>query len=245
MGVDVLPILAEALDDEAPTRTVTQLDTNAAHTRGWIPPVYVWKVNELVARLVRDIHQRKFVLGEWGDGVSLGQIGSHRNRIPEFQKQILQWYKENKDKTPEDRKIADLQSNLRNRLDAATWLGKKKSLKAVPALVKRVNTTLSERQSSSTAAELAEISLSIGRIGDAKGYAAVRKVCDSLSSWLPRFPASGAIQELFEAYEGLAPLEHKKEALAELKQIYEKQGAKMEPARRAEYQAQLTAAAAW
>jgi hypothetical protein len=73
----------------------------------------------------------------------------------------------------------------------------------------------------------------------------VRKACDHLSQTLPTGPWSGAIEDLFTAYHGLALLGHKKEALAELKQIYEKQGAKMEPARRAEYKAQLAAAATW
>jgi len=242
MGIHVVPILAKALDDNTPTKTVNRLGTNRKHWKG---KVHTWKVNELVALLIRDITNREFVLGEWGDGVHLRELESHRDRIPEFQKQILEWCKRNKDRTPEERKIADLHSNLRNRLDAAAWLGKKKSTEAVVPLANRIETILAFGQDSSTEAELAEDSLALGRIGHPKGYAAVRKACDSLSQSQPRSPGSSAIQDLFKAYEGLAMLGHKKEALAELKRIYEQQGAKMEPLRRKEYQAQLSAAAAW
>jgi hypothetical protein len=235
MGIPVLPVLVEALDDNTPTKTVAT---------SW-RQVHVWKVNELVALLIRDITRHEFVLGEWGDGAGLSRVDSHRDRIPEFQKQILQWYQKNKDKTLEDRKIADLESNLRNRLDAARWLGEKKSVKAVPHLVKRIETCLGERQNSSTETELADICLALGRIGNPKGYPAVKKACEQLSVSSPNSPGSNAIRNLFRAYEGMAMLGHKKEALAELKRIYEKHGAKMEPATKAEYKKQLSAAATW
>jgi hypothetical protein len=124
-------------------------------------------------------------------------------------------------------------------------LGRKKVAAAVPFLVAAVDRVFRERDSSLTREELAEVSLALGRIGDRKGYAAVRKACDSLLQSQPRSPGSSAIQDLFKAYEGLALLGHKREALAELKRIYEQQGAKMEPLRRKEYQAQLSAAATW
>ncbi len=242
MGIRVVPVLAGALDDNTASKTVNRLRTNVDPWKG---ETHTWKVNELVGLLIRDITSHEFVLGEWGSGVHLRDIESHRGQIPEFTKQILEWYKRNKDRTPEERRIADLHSNLRNRLDAAAWLGKKKSTEAVVPLANRIETILAFGQDSSAEAELAEDTLALGRIGDPKGYAALRKACDSLSQSQPRSPGSSAIQDLFKAYEGLALLGHKKEALAELKRIYEQQGAKMEPLRRKEYQAQLSAAATW
>jgi hypothetical protein len=242
MDVRAIPILAEALDDSTPTQTVNRLNANISPWKG---EVHIWKVNELVALLIRDIASHEFVLGEWGDGIHLRDINSHRDRIPEFRKRILEWYARNKDKTLEDRRIADLQSNLRNRLDATRWLGEKKSVKAIPHLARRIETTQGERQTSSTDAELAEISLALGRIGNTKSYPAVKKACEQLSVSSPNSPGSNAIRNLFRAYEGMAMLGHKKEALAELKRIYEKHGVKMEPATKAEYEKQLSAAATW
>ncbi len=115
----------------------------------------------------------------------------------------------------------------------------------MPFLVKHVETVLGQRESSLTETELAQISLALGQIGDAKGYPAVRKACGHLSEWLPRSPGSSAVQDLFRAYQGMALLGHKKEALAELKRIYKQYGPKMEPGRRKEYEARLTAAATW
>ena len=245
MDIDVLPILVEALDDSTPTKTVNKLGTNIAHKPGWKPNVHVWKVNELVARLIRDITHHEFVLGELRSEVNLLNIEAHRDRIPEFQKQILEWYEQNKDKKPEERKIADLKSNLRSRLDAEIWLGKKKSIKAVPFLAKQIETVLEQRESSLTETELAEISLALGRIGDPKGLPAVKKACDHLSYWLPRSPGSSATQELFTAYHGLALLGQKKEAMAELNRIYGEFRPKMEPLRKKEFEERLGEAAKW
>jgi hypothetical protein len=242
MGIRVLPMLVEALDDSTPSKTVTRSGSSTTTPHR----THVWKVNELVARLIRDLTNHEFVLGDWQSGVSLYDVESHRDRIPEFQKEVLRWYKENKDKTPEDRKIAALDDNLHNRLDAARWLGKKKSIKAVPFLAKRVDAILrGKEESSSTQTELAEISLALGRIGDPKGLPVVQKACDHLSDVLPRSPGSSAVQELFTAFEGLALLGHKKDALAELNHIYSEFRPRMEILRKKEFEERLSEAEKW
>jgi hypothetical protein len=245
LGVDVLPILAEALDDDTPTNTVVDVDYRKGASR--VPHRFrVWKVNELVARLVPQIANHEFVLGEWGQGISLDQIGSQPKRAPEFRKQIITWYETNKNRTLEERRIADLDSNLRNRLDAAFWLGRQGSTKAVPALSKRIETILgSKEESSSTQTELAACSLALGQIGDTKAISTVKNACDHLAYWAPRTPASGALHDLFAAYHGLAMLGQKNEALANLKRIYREHGQTMEPHTRKEYEAKLSQAANW
>ena len=242
LGIDVLPILAEALDDNTPTNTVVAIDFRRLPSG--VPHRYrVWKVSELAARLVPQIANREFVLGEWGQGVPLDQIGSQPERIPEFRKQILEWYKENKDRTPEERRIADLQSNLRNRLDATEWLGQRGCTKAIPPLIERIETILGDGEdSSSTRLELAACSLALGRIGDAKALPAVRNACKHLSY---RLPDSGKLHDLFAAYRGLAMLGQKKEALAELNRIYKEFGPKMEAYTKRDYEAELSNAAGW
>jgi hypothetical protein len=148
--------------------------------------------------------------------------------------------------TLEDLKIVDYRFNPRNRVDAATWLGKKKSVKAVPILARGVELIVYGNWTYSSAeSELAAVSLALGQIAEPKGLPAVKKACDHLSSSFPTLTNAMAIPNLFTAYRGMALLGRKKEALAELKRIYEKQGAKMEPARKAEYEKQLSAAATW
>ena len=124
-------------------------------------------------------------------------------------------------------------------------MGKKKSVKAVAPLTKQIEIVLDQHESSLTETELAEISLALGRIGDPQGLPAVKKACEHLSYWLPRSPGSGAVQDLFTAYHGLAMLGHKKEALAELKRIYKEFSPKMETQRTTEFEARLAEAANW
>ena len=72
IGVDALPALAEALDDETPSETET-------NTR-W--EMKVWKVNELAARLVWLIADRDFILETprlWVE-MSSGAGGPHGGR---------------------------------------------------------------------------------------------------------------------------------------------------------------------
>jgi hypothetical protein len=241
MGISVLPTLAEALDDGTPTKTVTRVG-RPSERRG---SPHLWKVNELVALLIRDITNHEFVLGEWRSEVNLRDIESHRDLISQFQKEILRWYKENKDRTQEERMIANLDSSPHNRLDAERWLGTKKSIKAVPFLVNRIDGILDERESSLTETELAEVSLALGRIGDPKGLPAVKKACDHLSIRLPRSPGSAAVRDLFSAYHGLALLGQKKEALAESNRIYKEASPRMEPLRKKEFEERLAEAAKW
>jgi len=178
-----LPFLAEALDDFAPTKVITlprgNLANNAVFTpdgRRIPPQLYVWKVNELVARVITHVAMRGFSLGEWGHLASLSDINAHPDRIPELQKQIVEWYKNNKDRTLEERYLADLDSEpFRTRLAAEMWLGRHKSGNAVPLSVKRIDSVLGQRGSSLTQKELAELSFALGQIGDPKGFPAVKR----------------------------------------------------------------------
>jgi hypothetical protein len=77
-GISALPVLAEALDDNTPSKTSTR-----AHG------VYrVWRVSELAALLIDHIADHFFDV-EADGGVSIHDIRSHRGRIAEFQKQVL------------------------------------------------------------------------------------------------------------------------------------------------------------
>ena len=242
MDVKVLPVLAEALSDDTPTKTVDVWYATSSHRAGQKPPIHVWKVNELAALLIRDITDEKFFVGE----INLRNLESHRDRIPAFQQQILEWYQQNRKRTREERKIEKLNGDLQDRVDAAAWLGHWKSTKAIPFLIARADTLLREqRELHSSAVELAAVSAALGQIGDRRALPAVERVCNRLSSPFRSWSDSRACDNSFSAFHALALLGHKKEALAELQRVYEKYGAKMEPAARAEYKKRLGEAENW
>jgi hypothetical protein len=247
MGIPAIPFLVEALDDQTLTKTVTTR-VNPINDVGRIR--HEWKVNELVALLIRTISHREFVLGEWGRGANLARIDEYPDQIPEFQKLILEWYEKNKNATLEGQKIKDLESNLRNRLDAARWLGDKKTAKAVPFLEKSIDAVLArDKVSSETEWELAAYSLALGQIGDMKAFPAVKKACDRLSELCPRSVGSNAFSDLFAAYHGMALLGHKKEALEELNRIYKNLPTtslpEMDVQKKKEYEGMLEKAEKW
>lgn len=247
MGLKVLPVLSEALSDDTPSQTVTTVRRSDKH---------VWKVNELVARLIRRLADREFVIGEWGPGKSVSDISHYPELTDKFQQLILKWYAENKDRTEEERKIADLESNLRNRLDAMIWLGKHQSRQAAPAIAKRIEQILDgDVVSSSTQAELAEASLALGRIGDVSARPAVKKACDHLSYWIYMSyrpieqgrsgHGSSQIANLFQAYHGMSLLGQKQEALTELERLFRKYGQEIEGFTREDYEKLLKEAENW
>ena len=81
-------------------------------------------------------------------------------------------------RTPEERMIAAILISPRSRLDAAKWLGDKKSVNAIPVLVRRIATILGNKeQSPSTESELATISFALGQIGYLAGLPAVNRAC--------------------------------------------------------------------
>jgi hypothetical protein len=247
MGLKILPILSEAISDDTPSGTVTVCRRSKER---------VWKVNELVARLIRRLADREFVIGEWGEGVSLSDIGEHPDLQTQFKELVLTWYEQNKDRTNDERKIADLQSNLRNRLDAMIWLGNHKTTKATPAIAARIEKILSDKTvSSSTHAELAEASLSLGRIGDASALPSVTKACKHLSYWIYMSyrpieqgrSGTGSNQRvnLFKAYHGMALLGRKQQALTDLKRLLREYGKEMEDHSRKEYETLIKKAEGW
>jgi hypothetical protein len=247
MGLKVLPILSEAISDDTPSGTVTVSRRSSKR---------VWKVNELIARLIRRLADRQFVIGEWGEGVSLSDIGEHPELQAQFKELVLTWYEQNQDKTNEERKIADLQSNLRNRLDAMIWLGTHKSAHAIPFIAARIEKFLSDKTvSSSTHAELAEASLSLGRIGDVSTLPSVTKACEHLSYWIYMSyrptgqgrSGTGSNQRvnLFKAYHGMALLGEKRQALTELRRLLQEYGKEMEDHDQREYEQLLKEAERW
>ena len=77
MGFDILPMLAEALDDETPTATVI------TQREGDFKQVKLWKVNDFAALLIVRIAGRDFVIGEFPK-----ELGIRGNQLREWATQL-------------------------------------------------------------------------------------------------------------------------------------------------------------
>lgn len=217
MGLDVLPILVEALDDTTPTGVV-----EPSRSMNGIDKTY--RVNELVASLIMIITQQNFVVGSGSDLRALRELGEHPELVPQFQKMVLNWYRKNRDATPADRQIAAVNDGfVSNRLMAVRRLGQQKNRNAVPAITQTINRTLAIKERSSLVdAEIAQCALALGQIGDKSSLPIVRRVCRRLSENFTQFgvSTSGTLDHLFEANQGRALLGEKQQALQELSKLY-------------------------
>src|SRR5207248_6694258 len=111
-----------------------------------------WKVNELVALLIVRIADRDFVTDREqepkfpADLRSLNLLGirdlnAQRGAAADFRKAVLDWYVANRDRTPTERKIADVTDVwFRNRLDAVIWLGEHTAKEERNPIAARVDT---------------------------------------------------------------------------------------------------------
>ena len=242
MGLDVLPVVAVALDDDTPTRTIT------VHGSG---RKTIWKVDELAALLICRIADRQFFLMQGKEEIWIRSVEKHRTLAPQFKKLVLDWYSKNGKKTLAERKIADVESDvLLNRLQAVGWIGEHREEVGQKAVLDHTNVLFtSDVVSSSKDAELAACSLALGQVGDKKTIDTVMRICQHFShcpyAWngWPHYSSFNSF--LFDAYKGLALLRGKEEALRELRRLYDIHSPKMETYWRKDYEERLEAAKKW
>ena len=253
MGLDALPVLAQALSDTTETAVIENPnDTGHGSKRK------VWKVNGLAARLIQRIAQHEFVLDnslrDTAAPVVLElNIQQRPDSMTQFQRLVLDWYQTNRNRTLAQRKIADVDdSYFRNRLDAVAWLGQHKTRAAAPTIVSNAERTLQQveqRHDSSSDNEMAEIALALGQIGDSKNLPVVRKLCDSLVAGTDSLYSQGINEvvtpRLFMAFHGLALLGDKTPAIEALNGLYARHQDKATERDRRKYQEALQAARQW
>ena len=213
MGPDALPILAEALDDETPTATVTPA------REGGLRQERVWKVNELVAVLVVRIADRDFVADREQEPkfppelrslnlLSIRDLNAQPGAAADFRKAVLDWYAADRDRTPAERKIADVTEVwFRNRFDAVIWLGGNRVKGGRAPIAARIDAYYADPKrlvDMPTRAEMGHFALALGQIGDKSSLPQVRRVCEDVSSWPGTYGAGGSamIEDLFRAYRG-------------------------------------------
>jgi hypothetical protein len=185
MGLDALPPLVDALDDETPTLTITN-----DHDMHYIPLDsrydYTWKVNELAALAICHVTQRVFAVRH-GERARAGEfiydVGKHPALIPDLKKQVLDWYYKYRDKSLTERKIDDVDSDLGyNRHEAVQWIGEHKEKRGQQAVIAYVIRLFNDQRSSpeSTDHDLAACALTLGQLGDRTALATVQRICKHL-----------------------------------------------------------------
>jgi hypothetical protein len=252
MGLDALPMLAEALDDQ--TATATRVTSREGRFR----QEKVWKVNELAALLIIRIADRNFVIGDPDKELTITDIEQQPQAAPKFRKLVVDWHTRFATKTPTERKIADVTDDwFRNRFDAVIWLGKNRVKEGRTPIAARVDAFYADKRgaSSLTQSEMTHCALALGQLGDRASLPQVRQVCADLShtvymSYRPleqgRWGVGSSMNhDLFWAYRGLALLGEKDEALKELQRLLAAYGSEMEASTRKDYEKRLAEAKDW
>jgi hypothetical protein len=193
-------------------------------------------VNELVARLIVELASHDFVFDDEGDYNPPGIRDLNANPRPaaDFKKAVLDWYAANRDRTPAERKIADVNDRwFRNRFDAIEWLGEHKSDAGRRVIEKRADALFVEIRTLENTllwSELSTCGEALGKIGDKKSLPQVRAVCGFLASDDRGWATGGSGPDpytLLQAFHGLALLGEKDEALRGLKAVFDKRGDRM------------------
>jgi hypothetical protein len=104
MGLDALPVLAEALDDRTPSQTpiydshrIPRVDKNGRVSAAALAEmrIGVRKVNELVATLICAIAEHSFTISYDRGWDNIQDVGQYPELAPKFKKLVLDWYAEN------------------------------------------------------------------------------------------------------------------------------------------------------
>ncbi|WP_413462662.1 hypothetical protein [Leptospira santarosai] len=224
MGMVIIPFLLPYLSDTSETRV------RRVHYRY---PNYYGRaviVNEYIGYIINQIADHKFYLlgkTDEDDRIDLGDGGLvDMDTIRAFQTLIANWYQKNKDKSLGERKLDDLDDGSRtNRFAAYQWLGESRSEKYRLPLENKIKELFKGDSNTLKDSEMGDCVEALAKIGNPKSAKIVRKVANHLSYdysggervlWEYHTPD---IYNVFSAYEALAKLGHKKEALVRLNEL--------------------------
>jgi len=231
IGMAALPVLAESLHDSRATGIVQKFWARSAPRGESGQQTKVWHVNELARAMMEGIAQHKFDTELPSEMQPMqGYKGSLPDPWESCRRLFLAWYPANKDRTLEERQIADLSDGyFRNRLNAVEWLGRNRTQAARPAIVRYVERNLAARDDSMVETELAESAYALGQIGNRESLPVVRTVIERRMEQLKHHGVQTSMDlfSLFEAYEGRILLGDRTTALAELNDVYEKRSIQM------------------
>lgn len=212
MGLQVVPLLAEALDDQRPTKTVPR--------SGNLQPQPAWTVGEVAYTLIREMCERDFR----AEGQTPAQ------RTADLQKVILAWYAGHGNESAAQRKIGEVSEPWGpTRWNAIRWLGRTQTVAGRAALEKDLDRLLAERlqnpqQSREDKMELAECSLALGQLGDKASLARVQAARKALAEIWDRDTRPRGyddLRNLYVAYQGEALLGDKAEVAKRMEAVLE------------------------
>ncbi|OLY66024.1 hypothetical protein [Leptospira santarosai] len=215
MGMVIIPFLLPYLSDTSETHAVR------AHGNG---NRRVALVNEYIGYIINQIADHEFYLPGKTDkdyDILLGDGGLiDIETIRAFQTLIANWYQKNKDKSLGERKLDDLQDGFHtNRFAAYQWLGKSRSEKYRLPLENKIKELFKGDSDTLKDSEMVDCATALGNIGNPKSAKILRKVANHLSYDYSGGERTPNIYNVFSAYEALAKLGHKKEALVRLNEL--------------------------
>ncbi|EKO78075.1 hypothetical protein LEP1GSC068_3243 [Leptospira sp. Fiocruz LV3954] len=222
MGMVIIPFLLPYLSDTSETRV------RRVHYRY---PNYYGRaviVNRYIGYIINRIADHQFYLpGKTDDDIILlTEELVDMDTIRAFQTLIANWYQKNKDKSLGERKLDDLQDGFHtNRFAAYQWLGKSRSEKYRLPLENKIKELFKGDSDTLKDSEMVDCATALGNIGNPKSAKIVLETANHLSydysggervRWKYHTPN---IYNVFSAYEALAKLGHKKEALVRLNEL--------------------------
>ncbi|EMO70253.1 hypothetical protein [Leptospira santarosai] len=257
MGMVIIPFLLPYLSDTSETRA------ERVHHRGHRDTGLYRRaviVNEYIGYIINQIADHEFYLPgktDEDDGISLGDYGLvDMDRIRSFQTLIANWYQKNKDKSLEERMLNDLQDGFHtNRFAAYQWLGESRSEKYRLPLENKIKELFKGDSGTLKKSEMGDCVEALAKIGNPKSAKIVRKVTSHFSYGIymtyrseeegnsPGY--SNQISDLFQVYQALAKLGHKKEALVRLNELKKKYLEEMDGDTQKEFLENLKKAEKW
>jgi hypothetical protein len=235
MGVEVLPTLTDALDDETPyTGTSGWAGSSGTLFLGpsSVGPgdkskmILKAKVNEVVAWLICCIAERPLWIHVGREMLYIGIVGKRPDLVPDARKVVLEWYETNHTKTPVQRKVDIILNNNEawyTRAVAIYWIGKHKEKAGKAAVVAYANHALEQGTIDHLA--LPACAVTLGQLGDRDVVDVVRRICKAIASepHLGLADVSGR-GHLFDAFDALEMLGEKEESQREKEKIWHELG---------------------
>jgi HEAT repeat protein len=179
MGMQAVPALITALEDDTPTRTVY-------HWRDFAHSRLVWRVSDFAWNILRDITRKEFGYRSIGGFTLSGMKPDERRRVIE---EIKAWYAATKNLSPDDRMFASFSSrNPKDWLAAGQYFLAKKDKRAITPLLEKI-----PQARSFDKGDLCEL---VAKFGDPSVRAAIKEVLENAEEHSDRLAAAIALWTL-------------------------------------------------
>jgi hypothetical protein len=231
-GMDAIPHLIPYLADTSKTKAI-KMNGKGYKKRA--------QLNEYILFIVNSITKHTFHLpDETIEAKGHKSVPYIPNDLGQLQTQVHLWWADNRTLSLLERKIADISDSFHgNRFSAYEYLSQSANEEARLALAKRLEKVIKSHEMSSLAFEELDLcATSLTKIDTEKSVPLIQNLCthylglyEQGNGWI--FP------EIFRAYQLLAKVGHKEEAVAALGKFKEKYFEKLPPENQKEFLAQM------